>query len=76
VSESDILGPNDDFSAIENFASFERAMFEDYSFKNRIKILLLYTPISPHCDTYLKHYERCTCQIQEWYNFISTLVVN
>jgi len=38
VSESDILGPNDDFSAIENFVSFERVMFEDYSFKYRIKI--------------------------------------
>ena len=38
VSESDILGPIDDFSDIENLASFERAMFEDYSFKYRIQI--------------------------------------
>jgi len=68
VSESDILEPNDDLSAIENFASFERAMFEDYSFKYRIKILLLYTPISPHCNTYL--YMSNTRMIQ-FYQYIS-----
>jgi len=33
VSESDTLGPIDYFSDIENLVSFERAMFEDYSFK-------------------------------------------
>ena len=34
VSESDILGPIDYLSDIENLVSFERAMFEDYSFKH------------------------------------------
>jgi len=33
VSESDILGPIDYFSDMENLVSFERAMFADYSFK-------------------------------------------
>jgi len=31
VSESDILGPIDYFSDIENLVSFERAMLADYS---------------------------------------------
>ena len=38
VSESDILCPNDHFSYIENFVSFERALFEDCSFRNRTQI--------------------------------------
>jgi len=33
VSESDILGPIDYFSDIENLVSLERAMFADYNFK-------------------------------------------
>jgi len=33
VSESDILGPIDYFSNIENLVSFESAMFADNSFK-------------------------------------------
>jgi len=40
VSESDILGPIDFFSDIENLVSFERALFVEYSFKYRRKILL------------------------------------
>jgi len=47
VSESDILGPIAYFSDIENLISFERAMFEDYNFKNRMKIFLLFMSISP-----------------------------
>ena len=39
VSESDILGPIAYFSDIENLVSFERAMFEDFNFKNRTKIV-------------------------------------
>ena len=42
MSKSDILGPNAYFSDIENLVSFERAMFEDYSFKYRTKIFLLF----------------------------------
>ena len=38
VSESDILGPIDYFSDIENLVSFERALFADYSFKYKMKI--------------------------------------
>ena len=33
VYESVILGPKGYFSDIEKLVSFERAMFEDYSFK-------------------------------------------
>jgi len=33
VSESDILGPIDNFSDIENLVSLERVMFADYHFK-------------------------------------------
>jgi len=47
VSESDILGPNAYFSDIENLVSFERAMFEDFNFKIRTKIFLLFMSISP-----------------------------
>ena len=47
VSESDILGPIAYFSDIENLVSFERAMFEDFNFKNRTKIFLLFMSISP-----------------------------
>jgi len=57
VSESEILGPIDHFSDIENLVSFERAMFKDFSFKNRIKIFLLFMSMSPHWNTYLKHHE-------------------
>jgi len=46
VSKSDILGPIDYLSDIENLVSFERAMFEDYGFKYRIKIFLLFMLIS------------------------------
>jgi len=48
VSESDILGPIDHFSNIENFVPFERTLFEDYSCRNRIKIFQLFMSISPH----------------------------
>jgi len=37
VSESDILGPNGNLSDIKNLASFERELFEDSSYKYRIK---------------------------------------
>ena len=47
VSKSDILGPNAYLSDIENLVSFERAMFEDYSFKYRTKIFLLFKSIPP-----------------------------
>ena len=46
VSESDILGPIAYFSDIENLVSFERAMFEDFNFKNRTKIFQLFMSIS------------------------------
>jgi len=46
VSESDILGPIDFLSDIENLVSFESAMFEDYSFKHKMKIFLLFMSIS------------------------------
>ena len=47
VSESDIFGPIDYFSNIENLISFESAMFADNSFKNKIKIFLFFMSISP-----------------------------
>jgi len=47
VSESDILGPIDCFRDIENLVSFERAMFEDYSFKHKMKIFLFFMFQSP-----------------------------
>ena len=47
VSKSDILGPIAYFSDIEKVVSFERAMFEDYNFKYRTKIFLLFMSISP-----------------------------
>ena len=47
VSASEILGPIDYLSDIENLASFERAMFEDYSSKNKMKIFLLFMSILP-----------------------------
>jgi len=47
VSESDILGPNSNLSHIKNFASFEREMFEDSSYKYKIKKFLLFMSISP-----------------------------
>jgi len=46
VSKPDIFGPNAYLSDIENLVSFERATFEDYSFKNRTKIFLLFMSIS------------------------------
>jgi len=48
VLKSDILGLIDRFSDIKNLVSFERALFEDYIFKNRIKIFQLFMSISPH----------------------------
>ena len=48
VSESDILGPIAYFSDIEKLVSFERAMFEDYNFKYRTNIFLLFLSILPH----------------------------
>ena len=56
MSKSDILCPIDYLADIENLVSFERAMFEDYGFKYRIKNIpfifvnittLKYTPASP-----------------------------
>jgi len=47
MSESDILGPIAYCSDIENLVSLERAMFEDFNFKNRTKIFLLFMSISP-----------------------------
>ena len=47
MSESDILGPIDYFSDIEILVSFERDMFADYSFKNKMKIFLFFMSISP-----------------------------
>ena len=38
MSESDTLGPIDNFSDTEMLVSFERDMFADYSFKNKMKI--------------------------------------
>jgi len=38
MSESDILGPVDYLSDIENLVSFERDMFADYNFKYKIKV--------------------------------------
>jgi len=63
VSESDILGPIDYLSDIENFISFERAMFEENSFKNKMKIFLLFMAISPLRNACLKHYEQRLCKI-------------
>jgi len=40
VAESDILGPNDYLIDMENLVSFERAMYEDYRFKHKMKIFL------------------------------------
>ena len=37
VFERDILGPNGNLSDIKNLVSFEREMFEDSSYKYRIK---------------------------------------
>ena len=51
VSESYIFGPIDDFSDIENFASFERAMFEDFQIQNKnitITYMLFYHHIDIH----------------------------
>jgi len=42
VSESDILGPNGNLSNIKNLVSFERKMFEDSSYKYRIKKFRLF----------------------------------
>jgi len=46
MSKSEILGPIDYLSDIENLVSNERAMLEDYSFKYRTKIVLLCMSIS------------------------------
>jgi len=76
VSGSDILGPIDYFSDIEILVSFERDMFADFSFKNKMKIFLFFMSISPLCNKCLKHQEQCICQIYGCYIFINTLVVN
>jgi len=47
VFESDIYGPNGNLSDIRNFVSFKRELFEDSSYKYRIKIFLLFMSISP-----------------------------
>jgi len=47
VSKSDILGPNAYLSDIETLVSFEGAIFEDYNFKYRTKIFILFMSISP-----------------------------
>jgi len=48
MSESDILGPIAYLSDIEILVSFKRAMFEEYSFKYRTKIFLLFMSILLH----------------------------
>jgi len=53
VSKSDILGPIDYLCDIENVVSLERAMFEDYGFKYRIKIFLLFMLLSLLLNTSL-----------------------
>jgi len=63
VSETDILGPIDYLSDIENLVSFERAMFEDYSFKHLMKIFLVFMSITPLRSACRKHHEQCICQI-------------
>jgi len=57
VSESDILGLIDFLSDIENLGSFEKAMFEDYSFKHKMKIFMFFMSISPLLNARLKHNE-------------------
>jgi len=47
VSESDILGPIDYLIDIEILVSFERDMFADSSFKNKMKIFIFFMSISP-----------------------------
>jgi len=64
VSESDILGPIDYLSDFENLVSFERAVFEDYSFKYKIKLFLLFMSISPLKNICPEHHERCTWHIK------------
>jgi len=46
VSESDILGPNGNLSDIKNLVSFEKELYEDSSYKYRIKIFQLFMSIS------------------------------
>jgi len=62
VSKSDILGPIDYLRDIENLVSLERAMFEDYGFKYRIKIFQLFMLISILWNTCLEHHEHSTFQ--------------
>jgi len=47
VSDCDILGPNGNLSDIKNLVSFEKELFEDFSYEYRIKIFLLFmsTPL-------------------------------
>jgi len=75
VSESDILGPNGILSDIKNLVSFERELFEDSSYKYRIKIFLLFMSISPLWNSRLNHHERCSCQLYGHYSLINILVV-
>ena len=64
MSKSDILGPIDHISDIENLVSFERTMLEDYSFKYRIKNIPI-IDVNKFFITTLKYipYVRCTCKI-------------
>ena len=54
-----MLGPIDFLSDIENLVSIERAMFEDYSFKHKMKIFIFFMSISPLLNACLKHNEQC-----------------
>jgi len=47
VSEFDMLGPNGNLSDIKNLVLFERQLFEESSYKYRIKIFVLFMSISP-----------------------------
>jgi len=63
ISESNILGPTDFFSDIENLVLFENAMFKDYRFKHKMKIFLLFRSISPLRNACLTHHEQYICLI-------------
>jgi len=53
ISESDTLGPIDNFSDIEILVSLERDMFACNSFTNKMKIFLYFMSISPLWNTCL-----------------------
>ena len=52
VSESDILGPIDHCSDIENLVSFERAMLADYSLRNKMKIFPFLSCLYHHFEVH------------------------